>query len=139
MSGLVVGSVIGGLARHGCNLLMPRMLGEGFPYGTFAANMLGCLLIGAFDGLSGRWSLSPAVRLALITGFCGAFTTFSSLILETSRQLDSGAAARAAVNIVGSLILGFMLLRLGTAAGRALSSAALAAPAPDASTLPPES
>ena len=77
-----LGGFAGSVARYGLGGLAQRFT-EAWPLGTFAANVIGCLLIGVIAGLSGRGeSISPAVRLALATGFCGGFTTMSSFIYE---------------------------------------------------------
>jgi len=62
--------------------------------------------------------LDPDARLLLMTGFCGAFTTFSTLILETSNIMNDGDFTRAAMNALGSFAVGMILFRLGTLAGR---------------------
>ncbi len=74
-------------------------------------NLLGCLLAGAVDGLSGR--LSPEARAALLAGFCGAFTTFSALMLDASSLLRAGDAGRAFLYVTGSAAAGLACVRLG--------------------------
>ena len=118
---LAAGSLAGGFARYWFAGYIYRIFGTSFPYGTFAVNMTGCFLIGAFDALANeRFVLGPSARLLLMTGFCGAFTTFSTLILETSNLMKGGDLARALLNALGSLLIGLILFRLGALAGRLL-------------------
>lgn len=118
-SSLAAGSLAGGFSRYFMAGAVYRALGAGFPYGTFLVNILGCFLIGLFDCLATeRFVLTPTARILLMTGFCGAFTTFSTLILETSNLMKGGDFMRALLNAVGSLIVGLIVFRLGTMAGR---------------------
>lgn len=118
---LLVGTLAGGVARYLLAGTVYRVLGAGFPYGTLAVNLSGCLLIGILDAMAeDRFLLGPQARLLLMAGFCGAFTTFSTLILETDHLLRDGDWARAALNAGGSLLLGLLLFRLGLLAARAL-------------------
>lgn len=99
------------------------MLGEGFPWGTLAANVLGSFIIGFYAMQAARgghlWA-SPEARLFVMTGFCGGFTTFSAFSLETLLLLESGRADLAAGNIALSLCLWLGAVRLGEWAGRRL-------------------
>jgi CrcB protein len=116
---LAAGSLAGGFARYWFGGYIYRVFGTSFPYGTFAVNMTGCFLIGVFDALANeRFALDPAARLLLMTGFCGAFTTFSTLILETANLMKGGDFARALLNAVGSLVVGMIVFRLGALTGR---------------------
>ena len=116
---LAAGTLAGGFGRFAVASFIHRAFGAGLPYGTFAANMLGCLAAGALEGWgASRGRLSPEARLALITGFCGAFTTFSALIMETSSLWRSGAPGRAVLNVALSLAGGLLLFRLGASAAR---------------------
>lgn len=116
---LAAGSLAGGFARYWLAGAVYRGLGTSFPHGTFAVNMLGCFLLGLFDALAmSRFVLGPSARLLLMTGFCGAFTTFSTLILETANLMKEGDFVRALLNTLGSLLFGLILLRLGALAGR---------------------
>ncbi|OGS39164.1 MAG: hypothetical protein A2506_11815 [Elusimicrobia bacterium RIFOXYD12_FULL_66_9] len=116
---LAAGSLAGGFARYLTAVAVYRALGSAFPYGTFLVNMLGCFFIGLFDFLAvERYMLGPTARLLLMTGFCGAFTTFSTLILDTSYLMKSGDFLRALINVLASVILGLLLFRLGSLAGR---------------------
>lgn len=118
-SSLAAGSLAGGFARYFMAGAVYRALGTAFPHGTFLVNVLGCFLIGLFDCLAAeRFALPPAARVLLMTGFCGAFTTFSTLILETSNLMKDGDFVRALLNAVGSLVAGMIVFRLGTSVGR---------------------
>ena len=116
---LLLGSVIGGAARYGISAAIYQRWGSAFPYGTMVVNLTGCWLIGFFDAMSEqRLGLGPHERLFLMTGFCGAFTTFSTLILETSNLLRDSSVGLASSNLIASLAGGFLLFRLGALAGR---------------------
>ncbi len=120
LGSLAVGFLVGGYARYFLAAGVTRGLGPAFPYGTLAVNLSGCLAIGFFDALAeSRALLGPEARLLLMTGFCGAYTTFSALILETSALAGQGQTIRALVNYVGSGVGGFILFRLGALLGRA--------------------
>lgn len=116
---LAAGSLAGGFARYGLGTAVYRLAGTAFPYGTLAVNTLGCLVIGALDAVvQGRQALGPDGRLFLMTGFCGAFTTFSALILETENFFRAGQFLRGSANLAISLILGILAFRLGWRFGR---------------------
>jgi fluoride exporter len=114
-----LGGLAGSVARYGLSVLAQRLSFE-WPAGTLAANLLGCFLIGAIAELAGRGeALSPEARLLLATGFCGGFTTMSSLIYETAQFLKSGEYVNASfylgATLVGSLaafFVGVVLVRL---------------------------
>jgi fluoride exporter len=92
-----------------------------FPYGTFLVNMLGCFLIGFFVVLAEeKFLLGPNTRIFLMIGFCGAFTTFSTFMLETAHLIRDGSAIRAFINVMGSVAIGFVAFRLGVILGEVL-------------------
>ncbi|MBI5201890.1 MAG: CrcB family protein [Elusimicrobia bacterium] len=107
----VLATLAGGLGRWALAAAINRAA-PGFPFGTLAVNLLGCAVIGAADALA-QDRLGAAARLAIITGFCGAFTTFSSLILETEHLLRAGQLGRAGMNVAASLVLGLVCFRGG--------------------------
>ena len=118
---LLLGSAAGGIARYVVAGAVYRALGPAFPYGTLAVNASGCFLIGLLDGLAEeKFLLGPEARLLLMIGFCGAYTTFSTLILETDYLVRAGETLRAAANLGASLGLGLALLRLGLMLSRAV-------------------
>lgn len=118
---LCAGSLLGGVSRYLLAGAVYQGLGTAFPYGTLAVNLLGCLLMGCFDSLAVQRSLfGPEMRLLLMTGFCGAFTTLSTLMFETSNLARDGQALRALSNVLLTVTLGFILFRLGSLLGRAI-------------------
>lgn len=84
------------------------------PYGTFAANILGSLLIGIILGLAAKHeALSQNTVLFLATGFCGGFTTFSTFAYENHVLLKSGDFTSFALYTIGSFIVGFAAVFFG--------------------------
>jgi CrcB protein len=104
---MFVGS-FGCAARMGLSNLLAEKYGEAFPVGTLAANVLGCLLIGLFAGITrpdGGLMIHPVARQAAMIGFFGGFTTFSSFGLQTIALFESGEWVYAILNIALSLAL----------------------------------
>ena len=118
---LVLGSIAGGIARYTLAGKIYDKLGTTFPYGTLVINISGCLLIGFFNSLAeDKFLLGPNERVLLMTGFCGAYTTFSTFMLETGNLLRDGEFVLSFLNIGLSLILGFALFRLGALLGKVI-------------------
>ena len=107
-----VGGCAGSLARYGLSLAAQRLAVQ-WPLGTFAANCLGCLCIGAIAEFAARGeALSPEARLFLATGFCGGFTTLSSLIYEAQQMIRANELLHASLYVgmtLGCSMLAFLL------------------------------
>lgn len=98
-----------------------KMAGGAFPWGTFAVNALGSLLLGfLFVWLIERSTAGELLRLAVTVGFLGAFTTFSTYSLESIRLLQEGALGMAAANVMGQVIVCLMLTWIGVQLARIL-------------------
>jgi CrcB protein len=86
----------------------------GIPYGTFAANIIGSLLIGIILGLAAKnETLSQSQTLLLATGFCGGFTTFSTFAYENHVFLKSGDFTSFAMYTIASFVIGFLAVFTG--------------------------
>lgn len=118
---LALAGGLGTLSRYGLSGLVQWLCGASFPWGTFAVNVAGCFLFGLVWMLAeDRLAISAQLRFVLLTGFMGAFTTFSTLAFETVGLLQEGQWGRAAANAFGQLIVGVLCVFLGYAAGRQL-------------------
>lgn len=112
--GSVLRFLVGGLAQR----LAPM---GGFPVGTLAVNVLGCLCIGLLGGLADqRQALDAGQRLFLMVGVLGGFTTFSSFALETLGLAQDGALMKAALNCLLQLVAGLAAAVFGYGAARFL-------------------
>jgi fluoride exporter len=103
---IALAGALGALARYGLSDVVQRWAGPRFPLGTLMVNVLGCFLLGLLATLSlERWSISPTTRTAVLIGFLGAFTTFSTFSYETLALMREGAIWRAALNILLSVLV----------------------------------
>lgn len=119
---MAAGGVLGTLLRYWTTNSMHDLMGRGFPYGTLVVNVLGSFLIGLLSlALAPRFEINPELRLALITGFLGAFTTFSAFSFETIRLLQEGMLLRASVNILLSISLCLLATWAGIITARQFS------------------
>lgn len=117
--GLGISGALGTIARYSLSAGIQRIMGTGFPWGTFVVNILGCFLVGQFVGFADHFiKVSGETRTIILIGFMGAFTTFSTYILETGKLFNNDQWAYAFGNIflqtgVGffALFFGFMLAR----------------------------
>jgi CrcB protein len=116
---VAVGGALGAVARYAVSGAVTRAVpGGGFPWGTFVVNVSGCLLIGVAVALVERLSsYGLPVRLFLVTGILGGFTTFSAFGVETLFLLKRGQTAIALAYAFGSLAAGVAAVALGLALG----------------------
>ena len=109
----------GTLARYWLGGAVQRLFGADFPFGTWAVNILGCLLFGLVWVLSEeRFAISGEARVVIVTGFMGAFTTFSTYIFESSGMAGDGQWLALAANLAGQNVLGFAAFYAGVLMGR---------------------
>mgnify|MGYP003476841954 FL=1 len=103
---IAVGGAFGSVLRYGLSTWVHTLAGRGFPYGTLAVNVLGCLAMGfLFVLLVERMGESALWRAGLLIGVLGGFTTFSTFSIETFNLIEQGAMAKAAGNMAASLVL----------------------------------
>lgn len=116
-----IGGAAGAVARYLVGGWVAAVAGESFPYGTLVVNLSGSFLLGLlFAATTERALLSPDVRIPLAVGFLGAYTTFSTLMLETWRLGEDGALVGALANLGISSALGLVAVWAGLAIGRAI-------------------
>ena len=112
---VALGGALGSVARYKLSgLVLQNTIDWRFPAGTFAVNVIGCLVAGVLAGLAERHEFfTPDTRLLLFTGVLGGFTTFSAFGLETMLLLRRGEVLVAGSNIVLSVIAGIAALWIG--------------------------
>jgi fluoride exporter len=118
---IALAGAAGTLARYWLSDWVQAVIGVRFPWGTFAVNTIGCFLFGVVWALAEeRMVISADARVIILTGFMGAFTTFSTFIFETSDFLRDSQWLLAIGNVALSLIVGLVCLALGLGLGRLL-------------------
>jgi len=118
-----VGGALGSIARYWMGVFVARHLGDAFPWGTLLINIIGSFIIAFFGTLTmpqGPHPVSPELRLFVMVGFCGGYTTFSSFSLQTLDLLRGGEGMAGLSYILAST----MLCILAAAAGYYIATAA---------------
>ncbi len=115
---LAVGGALGTNARHWLSVWVREWAGTRFPWGTFLINVSGSFAIGFLAISLDRWVRTPELRLMVITGFLGGYTTFSAYSLETLLLWERGEPIRALAYLGGSALAGLAAVMLGVVLGR---------------------
>jgi CrcB protein len=115
-----VAGFLGAIARYGLEGFVSSRNGGSFPWGTLVVNVSGSLVIGFLFAvlIEGRVVVVPWLRAAMTVGFVGAYTTFSTLTLETFRLVEEGSIGLAGANAFGSLGVGLVAVYVGVVLGR---------------------
>lgn len=118
---IAAGGALGSVLRHGLSTWVHSLAGRGFPYGTLAVNVLGCLAMGfLFVLLVERMGENTLLRAGLLIGVLGGFTTFSAFSIETFNLIEQGALVKATGNMAASLVLCIGATWLGVILARQL-------------------
>ena len=118
---IAAGGAAGAVSRYLVDAWVSERAASAFPWGTFVVNMSGSFALGLLFALATERQVLPAdIRLPVMVGFVGAYTTFSTLTLESWRLVEGGAIGLAAANLLGSVALGVVALVAGLSIGRAL-------------------
>jgi CrcB protein len=118
---VAVGGALGSVARFWLANVMTALTGPRFPWGTLLINILGSFVIGLVAGVTlapSRVAMSPDIRIFLMTGVCGGFTTFSAFSLQTLELFQAGETVPALGYAIGSVVLCVIATWCGWALGR---------------------
>ena len=115
------GGFFGAISRYVLDGWVSELTGGAFPWGTFLINVTGSFVLGLLFALTVERAILPAaIRPPVLVGFIGAYTTFSTLTLESWRLVEDGSYGLAIANIGGSMVLGMIAVLAGLTVGRAL-------------------
>lgn len=118
---VAAGGAFGSVMRYLVGVWATRAIGPAFPWGTMTVNVVGAFAIGLLtELLARRLNASTELRLLLVTGILGGFTTWSSFTLDAVALFERGALLAAASYLAGSLVLSFAAVFAGLALGRAM-------------------
>jgi fluoride exporter len=116
---LAVAGSLGALCRYGLAGVVQRSVAGQFPYGTLVVNIAACFLAGLFFGLfDTRWPLSTEARIIVMIGFLGAFSTLSTVMVETANFARDGQWLSVAANLLAQNMLGLVAVFAGLAVSR---------------------
>jgi CrcB protein len=117
-----IGGFLGAIARYLIDGWVTARAGATFPWGTLAVNLSGSFVLGVLFALAvERGVVSVDVRAPVLIGFIGAYTTFSTLTLESWRLVENGSYALGLANLIGSMVLGIVAVVVGLLLGRAFA------------------
>ncbi|MGV1869353.1 fluoride efflux transporter CrcB [Agrobacterium rosae] len=118
---VAIGGAIGSIARYLVGVWSVRLAGPNFPWGTLTVNVVGAFLIGlTVEVIARRFDASSEMRVFLVTGVIGGFTTWSSFTLDAVVLFERGEIGLSAVYLGASLLVSFAAIFAGLALGRAL-------------------
>lgn len=118
---VAAGGAVGSVTRYLVGVWSVRVLGLAFPWGTLIVNLVGSFAIGLLAELiARRFNASMELRLLLVTGFLGGFTTFSAFSLDTVALYERGQVTTAVAYVLASVILSLGATFAGMAAIRSL-------------------
>ncbi|MCQ2004242.1 fluoride efflux transporter CrcB [Rhizobium sp. NRK18] len=116
-----LGGAFGSALRYLVGNWTFRLFGPGYPWGTMTVNVIGSFVIGLFAELVARkLNSSPELRVLLITGFLGGFTTFSAFSLDAFTLYERGELTLAGVYVIGSVLISLCAVFAGLMLGRAV-------------------
>jgi CrcB protein len=118
---IAIGGALGAIARYSVAAFVQARVPVGFPYGTFVVNMTGCFIMGVVTVLlTERLIVHPNWRFLIPIGFVGAYTTFSTFELDTFMAVSEQAWRAGLLNVLASVVLGYLSLWAGFVAARVL-------------------
>ena len=116
-----IGGFAGAIARYLVDGAVSERTGGTFPWGTLVVNLTGSFVLGLLFALTAERAILPAeIRGPLLIGFIGAYTTFSTFMLESWRLIEDGAITLALANLIGATLLGLLAVAAGLTLGRLL-------------------
>lgn len=119
---IALGGAAGAASRYLVDQWIAQRATGAFPWGTLLVNLSGSLVLGVLFALAiERGALPASIRAPILIGFIGAYTTFSTLMLESWRLIEDGALVLGLMNLVGSSVLGIVAVVAGLLLGRAIA------------------
>ena len=116
-----LGGFAGAISRYVVDGVVSDRTGGDFPWGTLVINASGSFLLGLLFAMTAERAILPAeIRGPLMIGFLGAYTTFSTYMLESWGLIESGSWAPAIANLGGSMLIGLLAVAAGLVIGRAV-------------------
>lgn len=120
---VAAGGALGAMARYGVNLASVHLLGTNFPYGTLIVNVVGSFIMGLLiEAMAVSWAVSTEMRLFLVVGILGAFTTFSTFSLDFAVLYRRGEWGLGLAYVLISVSLSIAAVFAGLALARAVLS-----------------
>ena len=116
-----LGGFAGAISRYLVDGFVTDRTAGAFPWGTLAVNLSGSFVLGLLFALTTERAILPAdIRGPVMIGFIGAYTTFSTFMLESWVLIENGSYATAIANVGGSVVLGLVAVVAGLTVGRAI-------------------